>query len=121
VEDRHRRPAPKSTALEERRLQPRFKIEVGITITSRTVGVMRGHTVDISESGISAIIAIEVPVDELVELDFTLPLGNVSIYAMVRQRTAFRYGFQFVNSDAIRDVIRPTCRHLAVEQALLEA
>lgn len=117
---RDRRPAPKTAAPEERRLQARFKIEVGITISCRTAGTMRGHTVDISESGISAILAIEVPVDELVELNFTVPLGKVSIYAMVRQRTAFRYGFQFVNSDAIRDLIRPTCRQLAVEQALLE-
>ena len=121
MEERHRRAAPAKSTLEERRFQQRFKIEVGITIRCRTAGTMRGHTVDISESGISAILAIEVPVDELVELDFTVPLGNVSIYAMVRQRSAFRYGFQFVNSDAIRDVIRPTCRHLAVEQALLEA
>jgi hypothetical protein len=101
------------------RRQPRFKIEVEISINSRTCGRLRGHTVDISESGISALLRIEVPLGELVELAFTLPFGPVTIYAVVRQRSAFRYGFQFVESDSARGVIQPTCRHLAVEQTLM--
>ncbi len=34
---------------------------------------------DISESGISAMLRMEVPLGELVELDFTLPFGPVTI------------------------------------------
>jgi hypothetical protein len=75
--------------------------------------------VDISESGISAMLRIEVPVGELVELEFTLPFGPVTTYAMVRQKNAFRYGFQFVESSSVDEVIRATCGHLAVEHALL--
>jgi len=101
------------------RRQPRFKIEVDITINSRTCGRLKGHTVDISESGISAMLRIEVPLGELVELAFTLPFGLVTIYAVVRQRSAFRYGFQFVESDSARSVLQPTCRNLAVEQSLM--
>jgi len=38
--------------------------------------MLKGHTVDISESGISAMLKmIEVPLGEVVELDFTLPFG----------------------------------------------
>jgi len=81
--------------------------------------LLKGNTVDISESGISAILRIEVPVDEIVELQFTLPYGPVNVYAMVRQRNAFRYGFQFVESDSASKIIQATCRQLAVEQALL--
>ena len=81
--------------------------------------MLNGYTVDISESGISAMLKLEVPVGELVELEFTLPFGPVKIYALVRQRRAFRYGFQFVESNLIQEVIRPTCRELAVEQSLL--
>jgi PilZ domain len=81
--------------------------------------MLKGHTVDISESGISALLPIEVPVGEVVELTFTLLLGPVTIYAMVRQRNAFRYGFQFMESNFVEEVIRPTCRQLAVEQSLM--
>lgn len=80
---------------------------------------MKGHTLDISESGIAAILTIEVPMEEVVELEFTLPFGAVLIYAMVRQRSAFRYGFQFVESNAVNEIIQATCRQLAVEQILL--
>jgi hypothetical protein len=101
------------------RRQPRFKIEVAISINSRTCGVLKGHTLDISESGISALLTIEVPMSEVVELDFTLPFGPVKIYAMVRQRSAFRYGFQFTELTPVHAAIRATCRHLAVERTLL--
>jgi len=101
------------------RRHPRFKIEVDIKINSKTCGTLKGHTVDISESGISAMLRIEVPLGEVVELDFYLPLGPVKIYAVVRQRNAFRYGFQFVESSAAHEIIQSTCRQLAVERALL--
>jgi PilZ domain len=100
------------------RRQPRFKHEVDISIHSRTCGTLKGHTVDISESGISAMLRMEVPLGELVELDFTLPFGPVTIYAAARQRNAFRYGFEFVDSDSVHEFIRRTCRDLAVDQSL---
>ena len=102
------------------RRQPRFKLEVDISIHSRMCGLLKGHTVDISESGISAMLGLEVPLGEVVELDFTLPLGPVTICAVVRQRNAFRYGFEFFDSDTEREVIRRTCRDLAVEQSLFD-
>jgi hypothetical protein len=116
----HNQPAARPVPdILNRRVQPRFKIEVDIIVNSRTCGMLKGHTVDISESGISAILRIEVPVGEAVELDFTLPFGPVKIYAVVRQRSAFRYGFQFMEATATQGCIRATCRHLAVEQSLL--
>jgi hypothetical protein len=106
------------TVVDARRY-PRFKLEVDIRVSSRTCGLLKGHTVDLSESGISAILKLEVPLGELVELDFMLPFGPVTIYAMVRQKNAFRYGFQFVQSNLVEEVIRSTCRQLAMEQSLL--
>ena len=53
--------------------------------------MLKGHTVDISESGISALLKIEVPLGELVQLEFALPFGQVRTYAMVRQQNAFRF------------------------------
>lgn len=100
------------------RRQPRFKLEVDIRIKTKTCGVLEGYTVDISESGISALLKIEVPVGEFVELQFTLPFGPVTVYAIVRQRSAFRYGFQFVESHSAREIIQATCRSLGLEQSL---
>jgi hypothetical protein len=79
--------------------------------------MLSGYTVDLSESGISAMLRLELPLGEVVELRFVLPSGPVMIFAMVRQRNAFRYGFQFVGSDSEREVLRRTCRDLAVEQS----
>ncbi len=70
---------------------------------------------DISESGISAMLRVEVPAGEVVRLEFTLPLGDVEVLALVRQRNAFRYGFQFVETSSAQDVIGRTCRQLSVE------
>lgn len=100
----------------EQRRQPRFPIGVDITINSRSCGLLNGHTVDISESGISALLQIEVSVGEFVELNFTLPLGPVKILAVVRQRSAFRYGFQFTEENKI---VQSTCRHFEMERSLL--
>lgn len=98
---------------------PRFKLEIEIQICSRAYVVLRGRTVDISESGIAAMLRIEVPMGELVKLDFSLPLGKVTIYAIGRERNAFRYGFQFAESNPALDLIRQTCRDLAIDQSLI--
>ena len=96
----------------------RFKIEVAIRVYPRDSPVVRGDTVDLSESGISAMLRIEIPVGEIVRLEFTLPFGDVDVLAMVRQRSAFRYGFQFVDTSSAQDIIGRTCRQLAVQQSL---
>lgn len=107
-----------SQELPDARRQPRYKLAVDITIKTKTCGILEGHTVDISGSGISALLKLEVPVGEVVELQFTLPFGPVTIYAIVRQRNAFRYGFQFVESYAVHEIIDATCKSLKLEQSL---
>jgi len=74
--------------------------------------VLKGHTVDINKSGISAILTTEIEVGELVDLEFVLPLGTVYLLATVRERTAFRYGFQFLDVEPVRQVIRRSCEVL---------
>lgn len=100
----------------EKRLCPRFPLETEILIYVRNSPVVRGRTVDISESGIAAMLLVEVPLDEVVRLDFRLPLGAVEVHAVARQRNAFRYGFQFVETSFAHDIIGRTCRELAVQQ-----
>jgi hypothetical protein len=102
----------------EERYKPRFKLAVDIKITSRTCGQLSGRTIDIGESGIAALLKIEVPLGECVKLEFTPRYGPVVIYATVRQRNAFRYGFQFVEAAGEMEIIRATCRSLEMEQSL---
>ncbi len=78
----------RATEIDARR-HPLFKLGVDISVQSRTCGVLKGRTVDISESGISAIMRTEVPLGEVVELDFTLPFGRVTTYVAVRQEARF--------------------------------
>ena len=105
----------------EARRHPRFPLEVDLRIYPRDSPVVRGHTVDISESGISALLLVEIPIGEVVRLEFELPFGEVDVHATVRHRNAFRYGFQFVDSSSAQAVIGRTCSQLAMEQSLRDA
>jgi hypothetical protein len=104
--------------LPDNRRHPRFKFEVDVRIYPRGSAVVRGHTVDLSESGISAMLKVEVPLGELVRLEFTLSDTPVEVHALVRQRNAFRYGFQFVDLGPARDAIVRTCRQMEMEESL---
>ena len=97
------------------RRNPRFKLQTDIRVYSRKAGLLKGHTVDICEAGISAMLTLEVAVGEVVQLEFDVPSGPVAIRAIVRHKTAFRYGFQFVEPDP-RGVIKKTCEALAAQQ-----
>lgn len=100
------------------RRSPRFKLEIDIRVYARNRQVIRGHSVDISESGIAIMLLQEITLDEVVRLEFTLPAGEIEIHALVRQRNAFRYGFEFIEGGPVRDLISRTCRDLAVKQTL---
>jgi hypothetical protein len=97
------------------RRHPGFRLEVNIKINTKTCAA--GATVDISESGVSALLKLEVPLGEFVDLQFMLPYGPVTVYAMVRQRSAFYYGLQFVESHAMHAIIQSTCQSLRLEQS----
>jgi hypothetical protein len=103
------------------RRYPRYTLEVAIRVYPRNASVVRGHTVDISESGVSAMLPVEVNLGEVVRLEFELPDGPVEVHAMVQQRNAFRYGMQFVVSGSVHAAIARTCSQLSLEQSLREA
>jgi len=100
------------------RRHPRFTFRTDIRVYARDCEVVRGETVDLSQSGVAAMMRVEVPVGEVVRLEFSVPSGDVEIHAVVRQRNAFRYGFQFLESSSAHDLIGRTCRDLAMKRAL---
>ncbi len=73
---------------------------------------------DLSQSGIAAMMRVEVRVGAVVRLEFSVPSGDIEIHAVVRQKSAFRYGFQFLESSSSRDLIGRTCRDLAMKRVI---
>ena len=102
--------------MNEARRHPRYKLEIDVCIYPRNSSVVRGHSVDISESGISAMLRDEVRLGEVVRLEFTVPTGDVVIHALARHRSAFRYGFEFLEAISQLEIIQRACRQLAVAQ-----
>jgi signal transduction histidine kinase/CheY-like chemotaxis protein len=92
------------------RRHSRFRLNVDVTIQSPTQGLVPANALDISESGMSAVLPIHMPPGQIVELDFKLPIRRVRVVAAVRQNHGFRYGFQFVEpDDAMLHTIRESC------------
>jgi len=90
------------------RRHARFNLEVDVTVRSPTLGLIPGMSIEMSESGMSATLPVEVPVGETVDLRINLPLGPADQRAIVRNRDAFRHGFEFdgrKNEDAV--AVRP--------------
>jgi PilZ domain len=103
----------------EARRKPRFKLAVDISIHSESCGLLRGRSLDISEIGLGAVLGEDLPLGEIVKLNIPLPSGPLAIAATVRQRSSFfRHGFEFIESNSVREILESTCRQLAVRQTL---
>jgi hypothetical protein len=108
---------PVENVREERR-KPRFKFAVDIAIHSKSCGLLRGRTLDISEIGIAVVLDEDVPVGEVVKLNIPLASGPMTICATVRHRGSFfRYGFEFTESNSVREILESACRQLAIQQS----
>jgi len=89
----------------------RFKLEVDVTVRSPTLGLTPGISIEMSESGMSATLPVEVPLGETVDLRINLPLGPVEQRAVVRNRDAFRHGFEFAGRKSENAVaLRPNVK-----------
>ncbi|MGO9980975.1 MAG: tyrosine-type recombinase/integrase [Candidatus Sulfotelmatobacter sp.] len=62
-----------------------------------------GRTLDISESGVSALLPVELQVGQAVELKIKLPEALATTRAVVRNRNVFRHGFEFL--QPLHDVV----------------
>ena len=73
-----------------------------------------GLTMEISESGFSAMLSDALEVGETVTAMFEVPAaGRVSIDAVVRNKNLFRYGFELTGSDGqARGAMKQACESL---------
>jgi len=96
----------------DRRRHPRYRFSVPLTIRSADGVVARGISIEISESGLSAIASDSLKVDETVELE---PIACGKIQAVVRRITGRVYGFEFLGltTEQIQLIIE-SCKRLPV-------
>jgi hypothetical protein len=87
------------------RRHARFKLEVEVTVRSKRLGAIPGFSIDIAESGISAILPVKLQIGEEVEFHINLPVAAVHVQAFVRNRSAFRHGFEFADNEVVRQLI----------------
>ena len=93
----------------ERRRDVRFYLDTEVTVLSPSGRRTPAQSLEISESGMSAILPVQLDLNEVVQLAFRLPFGPVEISAVVRHRTAFRHGFEFAKPNTLKPLIRQSC------------
>ena len=79
----------------ENRRHRRLLLEAEVAIRSEG-GLVSGRTLDVSESGMAAVLPVELRVGETVGLEIRLPTGGATGRATVRSRNVGRHGFEFV-------------------------
>jgi hypothetical protein len=95
----------------EARRSPRFLMDVDVNIYSQKNGLAPGRTLDISESGISAVVPIELFIGETVKVEIKFPLEPATVTAVVRSRNVYRYGFQFTQPETGKELSRKELNH----------
>lgn len=104
-------PAQQGTSWANPRSHPRYLMDQRLIV--KAASILHGRTKDISEGGLGATVAGEVPLNALIELHFHLPGSTtpMKINAEVRYRQGFQYGFRFLAATEqqrkqIREAVR---------------
>jgi hypothetical protein len=105
------------TKTEARRFT-RFLMDVEVNVYTQKNGLAPGRTLDISESGISAVVPLELTLGEPVKLDIRFPLEPVMVTAVVRSRNASRYGFEFDQHGTGKELILKAPVRLSVARPM---
>ena len=79
----------------QKRRHERIEMEVEVIVRTDST-LLPGRTHDISESGMSAILPVELREGQEVELQIRFPSATETIHAIVRHRNVFRHGFEFM-------------------------
>jgi PilZ domain len=79
----------------ENRRHRRLEFGTEVTIRSATES-LPGRTLDISKTGMSALLPAELEVGEVVDLNIKTSIGLTTGRAVVRNRNVFRHGFEFL-------------------------
>jgi c-di-GMP-binding flagellar brake protein YcgR len=83
-----------SQTVPDRRRHPRYRFSTPITVRFADGSAMQGISIEISQSGMSAITAGSVTLNDTVELE---PIAAGKASAIVRRVTGRVYGFEFLS------------------------
>jgi hypothetical protein len=101
-----------SETCSDRRRHARYRFSAPINIHSADGTAMRGISMEISESGLSAITADALQLGATVELE---PVCAGRVSALVRRNVGRIYGFEFINLTAEQaDRINQSCKMRAL-------
>ena len=96
----------------------RYKLDIRVVITREISGKeerLNGRCRHLGEGGLGAVLAGELPMAEVVGLEFTLPGDSepMRMRAAVRQRHGFHHGFEFLTLSVSQlDAIRKAAKAL---------
>jgi hypothetical protein len=91
----------------------RFKLDVPVRVIVQTEDKTRyidGRGNELNEGGLAVSVGAEIELDDKVEIEFTSPYGQpIRARAVVRNRTGYRYGLEFLNEtpedcDRVMDI-----------------
>jgi len=87
----------------ERRRSLRYPFDQRLTVTATVQGkqsAIYGRTIDISESGLGAVLSGFLERGDSVSVEFNTSTGSLRLTAMIRFVHGFRHGFEFVGMSA---------------------
>jgi hypothetical protein len=101
--------ASTNTAIDRRR-HPRYRFAAPISVRTSESMVIEGMTLEISESGLSAVLSSPVKIGDSVQLE---PIASGTVTARVRYNVGKVYGFEFLQISEIQiEKLRDDCRRL---------
>jgi hypothetical protein len=89
------RPVSEPGEARQKRRDQRIQLEVEVIVRTDSAFLLPGRTHDISESGMSAILPVELGEGQEVELQIRFAKATVNTRAIVRHRNVYRHGFEF--------------------------
>jgi hypothetical protein len=81
-------------SLVDRRLHPRYRFSVPVSVTGNDCAIIPAITLEISEGGLSAVLASPLSMGATVKI---YPVASDTVTAQVRRQVGKIYGFQFLN------------------------
>lgn len=99
-----------SLSIPDRRRHDRYRFSTPITVQVKGRSAIRGISVEISESGMSALMAEALVVGDIVELE---PVAGGRVSALVRRHSGKIYGFEFRSLTSVEiQRIAEVCKSL---------
>ncbi|MFZ3210857.1 MAG: PilZ domain-containing protein [Terriglobales bacterium] len=97
---------------------PRYQASFPVTVRHRPEHDLEGHSITLSEGGISVTLPEPIPVGSVVLLQFTVPThsAKLRLWAVVRHLIGLQHGLEFVSvTEGERLSLRQFCNELALQ------